>query len=531
MRIALLVVVVAAACGDDRVDKLAACELGTASSAATVEDRKIIGPAAPYAADLTLADREAVLEHSPAARREAAWQIVERVLAPVPLAEPRLAEHFGGAPTIPAWQTWYARDDLERVFKHAYRALDPDGRAHAAPIDAAAGFAWNATALDDDPAWPEARYLDYLDAIDTPAEVGGIAGVARVGYSPGAATHLVESYAKLYACRLAPEPDPFAADPVRPARAMTETRTLALGACELRVVGPFQAGAGEVRVATTAGRDVDLYVRRGAPPTLGAFDCRSSGDDGDEACSVDGGGPIYVGVLGIDAAEVEVAIDYLAADVVDPACLDGAMPRDAVLVKADWRRVVDGEPLPTYDTSAPRMAERLAGDATWSPDGAADPDASAIYTVTLPSGARFRLPALHVMTKELDHWIWITLWWSPDPDRDLGADRPAAIAGVWRNYKLCVATSFVEPDGAPTWCSNPYLERGAGNAATNCIGCHQHGGTLLRPEAILASELHGTTRTRNNFFTDYLWAVKGGDGDDISAFVQAEVDYWRAVDR
>lgn len=33
------------------------------------------------------------------------------------------------------------------------------------------------------------------------------------------------------------------------------------------------------------------------------------------------------------------------------------------------------------------------------------------------------------------------------------------------------------------------------------------------------------TRVRNNFFTDYLWAIKGGGGEDLSSIVQAEVEY------
>jgi hypothetical protein len=230
-----------------------------------------------------------------------------------------------------------------------------------------------------------------------------------------------------------------------------------------------------------------------------------------------------------------------------------------VVVKADWRRQLAGELLPTYDTSGARMTARLASDASWTADGAADPQADAIYTVTLPTGASFRMPALHIMSKELDHWMWITLWWSPEPDTDFGADRPpsiAALPGPWRNYKMCVASSYVERDpdprggaaagagslgdalaavhggvGAPSWCSNPYLEQGKSNAATNCIGCHQHGGTALKPEAILADQPHhGDTRTRNNFFTDYLWVVKGGGGEDLSSIIQAEVDFWAATD-
>jgi hypothetical protein len=152
--------------------------------------------------------------------------------------------------------------------------------------------------------------------------------------------------------------------------------------------------------------------------------------------------------------------------------------------------------------------------------------------------------------------VWVTLWWSPRPDSDFGADRPAAVAalpGPWRNYKMCVSTSYLERDpdprggfggslgdalaavhggvGGPSWCSNPYLEQGAGNAGTNCIGCHQHGGTTLTPEGILAGQPHhGSSRVRNNFFTDYLWAIQGGNGEDLSSIVQAEVDYWDAND-
>jgi hypothetical protein len=202
------------------------------------------------------------------------------------------------------------------------------------------------------------------------------------------------------------------------------------------------------------------------------------------------------------------------------------------------------------------MASRLADSATWNPDGAADPSPSDIYTIQLPTGARFRLVGLHVMSKELDHWAWLTLWWSTQPDADFGADRPASVAalpGPWRNYKMCVATSYVERDpdprgsaggslaeslsavhrgpGGPSWCSNPYLEQGPGNAGTNCIGCHQHGGTTLTAESILGTQPHhGSTRVRNNFFTDYLWAIQGGLGEDLSALVQAEVDYWDSSD-
>ena len=52
------------------------------------------------------------------------------------------------------------------------------------------------------------------------------------------------------------------------------------------------------------------------------------------------------------------------------------MPRDAVLVKADWRRQLAGETLPIFDTSRrAHDASGSRGDATWADgDGSRDPD-------------------------------------------------------------------------------------------------------------------------------------------------------------
>ena len=555
----LLVAAALAACGDSP-DKTAQCVFGEARSAATVQDRKVIGAVAPYAADYSLAAREEELSHSIAMRRAVAWAAVEKVLAPVPLAEPALANQFGGQPTIPAWHTWFARDDFDRVFKKLYRDLGPAARAARAPLDAAtidAGFAWNTTALDELPEWPEQRYQDYVAAVTTQEQAQGLGGVNRVGYSSGALRHLIASYVPQYACRVDPAPDPYAPSEVKAGAPVKQHEQLAVGECEWRVLGPFAAGDAMVKVTSRGDGDVDLYVQRGAAPEPDVFDCRSARDTSSESCAVAGSGAIYVAVFGAKASAVEVDVEYLAQDVAAPTCLDGEMPRDAVLVKADWRRKLAGELLPYYDTTAARMSERFALKADWATgDGSANPDPLAIYTMTLPNGSEFRMPALHIMTKELDHWLWITLWWSNNPDSDFGADRPAsvtALPGPWKNYKMCVATAYLEGDadprgaqagslgdalaavhggaGTPSWCSNPYLELGEGNAATNCIGCHQHGGTDLTPESILATQPHrGSTRVRNNFFTDYLWAIKGGQGEDLSALVQAEVDYWDAND-
>jgi hypothetical protein len=143
------------------------------------------------------------------------------------------------------------------------------------------------------------------------------------------------------------------------------------------------------------------------------------------------------------------------------------------------------------------------------------------------------------VTKELRDWTWITLWWAPDADADFGADRPdsvRALGGPWHNYKMCVVTDYAENDpaagasfmasapslasaleatnGPSTWCSNPYLEQGDHNAKTNCIGCHQHGGTTETTLSILGSPDqfpdNARTKIRSNFPVDYAFTTTAG---------------------
>jgi hypothetical protein len=202
--------------------------------------------------------------------------------------------------------------------------------------------------------------------------------------------------------------------------------------------------------------------------------------------------------------------------------------------------------VPVFDTSAAGVRAAFGGNQEWVASGDADPDPSSIYTLAMPSGARYRLAGLHLMTKELDHWLWVTLWWSPTPGEDFGADRPASLAGVWRNYKMCVVTAFreLDPDptggtsgslaaalaaahpgaGGPSWCSNPMIELGPANSSSTCIGCHQHGGTTLLSEDILTFPPNGRTQHRNNFPSDYSWAVTSGDR--LGRMFADQVEYW-----
>ncbi|MFO0549678.1 MAG: hypothetical protein U0271_14900 [Polyangiaceae bacterium] len=503
------------------------CARGVARGAIEAADRKIVGEAADYPADGTLRGREEALASSQRDRRAAAWNIAAKVLAAVPLADAP-----PGGSYVPRFVTWYDADDVRRVFRRLYDPLTHDEKAArtrftSEAIDAA--FAWNVTAVEELPNWPIERYLEHVASLDTPEEVNGVGGISRVVYSPATVRHFVASYPEILACREHAVPAPLESGPIETVRVLDER--LDLATCERREVGKHHIGIGETLIVTLASAE-DAHTRIAVTDDAGALLC-----DASDECVVEGPRTVAIGVVAEAGGPATVKIDRENARPAWAACLDGAFPLDAVVVKADYRRADFDLQLPTFDTSADALRARLAGDASWTvADGEADPGPTDIFTLTLPSGARFRLAALHIMTKELDHWTWTTLFWSSSPDTDFGADRPAAITGEFAHYKLCSVTSFDERDeapnggltapypslaaslgatyhgvGAPTWCSNPYLEAGHGNAATNCIGCHQHAGTGQITEDILLYPAFGTTQARNNFPTDYSFAVTSGD--------------------
>jgi hypothetical protein len=168
-----------------------------------------------------------------------------------------------------------------------------------------------------------------------------------------------------------------------------------------------------------------------------------------------------------------------------------------------------------------------------------------------------------VVTKDIKHWLLISLWWSPHPDEDFGEDRPDSLRGmgVWSNYKMCVVSDYAETAenpavesrklgfnslansmevvqlnaGGDSWCANPYIELGQGNTRTNCIGCHQHSGTAVSPVEVFLDDPkdsknaarraafpgNGRRQVRKNFPHDYLWSI-GTSPDTFEATIAAK---------
>ena len=585
---------------------------GSASGKEDVFGRSLVGAPSPYAPNPTLLADPAAADQSLRTdmrqRREVAWQTVQKVLEPVPLlglanqleARPDCADgvsdrdlstcsretdaascaaHASGdisgicawdadaqscaptcdnltlpdgeeIPTVPRFSTWYGVEDISRIFKYAYTGLTPEEQLRRVPFsDLLIGeaFQYDHSELDRSSRWPIHRYTDavvelYDCALEQGAEetddafaqrcaaarqsnfsgsaaAGG--GIARIVYSPASVLHMMRNYSEVLAC----------SDDVL----------------------------------------ADTWCADGAP-------CADPPDNFSRCFRTE---------FPADAGNPWESLDAPEGSTVPGLPAAGG----SVIIKATWARVGFDFELPAFDTDAEAL-RRITGPgaaALWDEDGdrtyesSADPQELSfptpedIYTIRTSSGSIYRLTALHIMTKELRHWQWITLWWSDKPDTDFGEDRPAsfdALPGMWGNYKMCVVVDYTEGDadpaarfgdfpslqaaleatgstgGAPTWCSNPYIEHGAGNARTNCIGCHQHAGTRFAEpvdgtspgafdlEAVIADAssdvadtrfpANGRLRRRSHFATDYSWAFSRLD--DLTELIRKDIEFLGAQD-
>jgi hypothetical protein len=173
--------------------------VATASSAATVAERAVLGVGSPYPADATLSARAEALRTSQRARREAAWQVIARVVAPVPVPAATAA---AGA-TVPRFRTWYDREDFTRLFQSLYEGLGPEGRAANARFSETAldeAFGFDARRVHTLDSWQGDRWSRYLAALDRSPALGGLAGARRVGMSPDTVRHLLNSYPEVLRC-------------------------------------------------------------------------------------------------------------------------------------------------------------------------------------------------------------------------------------------------------------------------------------------------------------------------------------------
>ncbi len=226
-------------------------------------------------------------------------------------------------------------------------------------------------------------------------------------------------------------------------------------------------------------------------------------------------------------------------------CWQAPLPASSVMIKTAWMN--SRSTFESFTTDADSLQKLFVqADSSWAQHGQAIPTPEGLMRARF-NNEEFVLGGLHIVSKDLDDWLWISAFWSPNPDADFGEDRPDFVKNLgppWNQYKICAVSSYsvnpasiAELEGpfpslaaaykvvsegreGSSWCSNPYIEKGVHNHRGNCIGCHQFAGTDVQQERILADPtqfpLQGSKKQRKDFPTDYIWSASQGSSSWLS---------------
>ncbi len=129
---------------------------------------------------------------------------------------------------------------------------------------------------------------------------------------------------------------------------------------------------------------------------------------------------------------------------------------------------------------------------------------------------RIVLVGLHIATKELKEWLWITLWWHDNADvGPFAQHRPIRQNHRWRNYLMDVTfLNDREPqqDPAERAIFNPWLEAPLSNGTkSNCIACHQRAAWRSETPWMLDTSTgfipDGSSIYNDRIRLDYIWSL------------------------
>jgi hypothetical protein len=438
--------------------------------------RKIIGKGAAIQALDTI--EYARIKESMGYRRQVAWSMLAKLVAPIKVAYPGKNVKDGRG-TLPLWRTWYEQGEILSMFETAYYKLTDTAakkRARICESDIAAAFDGLVGRNLEDFGFTVSDFEKKLGQFQWSVDVEGVPGTGFTMFSPGVAAHYLRNYRAMIACSKHERGD--------------------------------ETGS---QLNRSFCMDAEFPTGIAANPAYNA-----------------------------------ATLDYSHCEGAQSP-IDDTTAGMAVAVKANWFTARPGQKIAVFDTSASGLRDALTSG-EFVAKSTADADdiiGKSIYTIAVRPNinsdliSSVGLAAAHFALKQFPDWMWITIWWSPDPNSDFGSDRPDEIQGPWRNYKMCVVTDFDDdrnsidadfhrqyPDLAEalteaytnpamaaghSWCSNPFIERGKFNARTNCIGCHQHAGAGEMSPLIFQGDESAfphsaRAKVRKNFPGDYLFS-------------------------
>jgi hypothetical protein len=408
-----------------------------------------------------------ILNQSMRARRDVAWQIIDRVWGTVPFGRELDAVEPWPGPSfsMPVWMTWYEQEDIAQLYEEMLRRRSRSSRAETAIADVTAALRSLPTkdiqaSLNSARLGRTLRQFTFPNAPDIGPHRGPSTG--SIYYSPAYVKHLLANAERIARC----DPASF------PTSAKPRSRSLLERASALDIT------------------DVPAELRPADPKNTYAL-CMDH-------------------EMPPDAVMVKTAWAPLST---------------ATRTTSDGRRVptlVTRERLFRLNADmASHLFEGTAGrwvERPLSERAVAGQEAALGIIITDESDRKWLLVGMHIAAKTVRNWIWISIFleddwgWRAEPGfRYRGLPAPIFLGGQSYWYGMCVVSDFVERDPRPSsaydgvlgdifqeqadtiravtrvmrgnqWCSNPYIE--SNMARGNCIGCHQGSPTSFMPTTL-----------------------------------------------
>ena len=139
----------------------------------------------------------------------------------------------------------------------------------------------------------------------------------------------------------------------------------------------------------------------------------------------------------------------------------------------------------------------------------------------LQAGDLMLLVGVNLAAKEIENWVWVTLWWHDQPTNgEFAADRPPSTPVPLSHYLMQTAFDSdypAESDGSPHICFNPWLEgrfpnggHGSG-AVSNCLTCHSRASypaiNFLPVSRGSSSRITDPAFAPGRLRTGFLWSI------------------------
>ncbi|HET9236560.1 MAG TPA: hypothetical protein VFO10_04890 [Oligoflexus sp.] len=128
-------------------------------------------------------------------QRQAGWDFWAEMLRPL---------HAASHPNFLVWQSWYGREDLQRIFRHLYENLGPAGRRERrelSPTVIQDGIRWNDELQFHDAGWDARRFEEWFARYDTDEKKRSIPGMQKILFNQTALTFLLQNYERLEICQ------------------------------------------------------------------------------------------------------------------------------------------------------------------------------------------------------------------------------------------------------------------------------------------------------------------------------------------